>query len=71
MKNDDGVYLFKFTTKESLDSVLERGPSLIRNSPIILNKWSHTLSLNREEVTKVPVWIKLHKVPLVLIQQMV
>ena len=65
MKNGDGVYLFKFATKEGVDCVLERGPWLIRNSPIILNKWTPTLSLNRNEVNKVPVWIKMHKVPLV------
>ncbi|GKD43560.1 putative reverse transcriptase domain, reverse transcriptase zinc-binding domain protein [Tanacetum coccineum] len=35
MRNDDGVFLFKFATK------------------------------NRDEITKVPVWIKLRKIPLV------
>jgi hypothetical protein len=64
MKNSDGVYLFKFATKEGVDRVLGRGPWLIRNSPIILNKWNPTLSLNRNEVNKVPVWIKIHNVPL-------
>lgn len=48
----------------SVDRVLERGPWLIRNSPIILNKWTPTLSLNRNEVNKVPVWIKIYNVPL-------
>ena len=61
MKNGDGVFLFKFATKEGVDRVLERGPWIIRNSPIILNKGSPTLSLNRNEVNKVPVWIKCIK----------
>lgn len=55
MKNDDGVFLFKFATKEGMDRVLERGPWIIRNLPIILNKWTPTLSLNKNEVNKVPV----------------
>ncbi|GJT82888.1 reverse transcriptase domain-containing protein [Tanacetum coccineum] len=65
MRNDDGIFLFKFATKTGLEQVLERGLWMIRNSPIILNKWIPYVSLTRNEVTKVPVWIKLHKIPLV------
>ncbi|XP_071694781.1 uncharacterized protein [Rutidosis leptorrhynchoides] len=31
---------------------------------IILNVWSSNVSLMKEDLTKVPVWIKLHDVPL-------
>ncbi|GJS13135.1 hypothetical protein Tco_0407607, partial [Tanacetum coccineum] len=65
MRNDDGVFLFKFATKNGLEQVLERGPWMIHNSPIILNKWTPYVSLIRDEITKVPVWIKLRKIPLV------
>ncbi|GJV21622.1 hypothetical protein Tco_1370642 [Tanacetum coccineum] len=65
MRNDDGVFLFKFADKTGMEQVLERGPWLIRNTPLILNKWTPTSSLKKDEVTKVPVWVKLHKVPLV------
>ncbi|GJU55559.1 retrovirus-related pol polyprotein from transposon TNT 1-94 [Tanacetum coccineum] len=51
MKNDDGVYLFKFSSKSGMEQVLERGPWLIRKSPIILNKWSSSMSLKKGEVT--------------------
>ncbi|GJS95060.1 ribonuclease H-like domain-containing protein [Tanacetum coccineum] len=51
MKNDDGVYLFKFSFKSGMEQVLERGPWLIRKSPIILNKWSSSMSLKKGEVT--------------------
>ncbi|GJY07577.1 nucleotide-binding alpha-beta plait domain-containing protein [Tanacetum coccineum] len=33
--------------------------------PLILNKWTPTLPLKKDEVTKVHVWVKMHKVPLV------
>ncbi|GJR25922.1 putative ribonuclease H-like domain-containing protein [Tanacetum coccineum] len=56
-RNDDGVYLFKFATKSGRDQVIEKGPWLIRKSPIILSKWSPSVSLKRGEVTKVSVWI--------------
>nr|GEX99933.1 hypothetical protein [Tanacetum cinerariifolium] len=64
MKSDDGVYLFKFSFKSGMEQVLERGPWMIRKSPIILNKWSSSMSLKKGEVTKVSVWVKMHNVPL-------
>ena len=63
MKTDDGVFLFKFASKEGLEQVLKRGPWMIRSSPIILSKWSSSLSLKKGEVTKVPIWVKMYNVP--------
>nr|GEV93826.1 hypothetical protein [Tanacetum cinerariifolium] len=63
MKTDDGVFLFKFASKEGLEQVMLRGPWMIRNLPILLFKWSPTLSLKKGEVNKVPVWVKLYNVP--------
>nr|GEU38641.1 hypothetical protein [Tanacetum cinerariifolium] len=48
-RNDDGVYLFKFATKAGRDQVIEKGPWMIRKSPIILSKWSPSVSLKRDE----------------------
>ncbi|GKB74237.1 hypothetical protein Tco_0935649, partial [Tanacetum coccineum] len=62
-RNDDGVYLFKFASKVGMEQVLEKGPWTIRKSPIILTKWSSSVSLKKGEVTKVPVWVKLYNVP--------
>nr|GEX10438.1 hypothetical protein [Tanacetum cinerariifolium] len=62
-RNDDGVYLFKFATKSGRDQVIEKGPWMIRKSPIILSKWSPSVSLKRGEVTKVLVWVKMYNVP--------
>ncbi|GKE25473.1 reverse transcriptase domain-containing protein, partial [Tanacetum coccineum] len=55
----------KFADKREMEQVLERGPWLIRSTLLILNKWTPSLPLRKDEVTKVPVWVKLHKVPLV------
>ncbi|GKA90474.1 trichome birefringence-like protein 3 [Tanacetum coccineum] len=35
------------------------------DTPLILNKWMPNLVLKKEEVTKVSVWVKMHKVPVV------
>ncbi|GJY15044.1 hypothetical protein Tco_0385466 [Tanacetum coccineum] len=65
MKDDDDVYYFKFTSMTGLEQVLEKGPWMIRNQPLILTKWSPNMSLSKDKVTKVPVWVKIHKVPVV------
>ncbi|GJZ01503.1 gag-pol polyprotein [Tanacetum coccineum] len=65
MKSDNGVFLFKFDTKDGMEQVIECGPWLIRNTPLILNKWAPNISLKPDVVTKVPVWVKLYNVPMV------
>ncbi|GKD24884.1 putative reverse transcriptase domain-containing protein [Tanacetum coccineum] len=57
--NNDG----SISSKAGLEQVLKRGPWMIRKSPIILNKWSSSVSLKKGEVTKVLVWVKLYNVP--------
>ena len=64
MKNDAGVFLFKFESKEGVDSVLQRGPWIIRGSPLLISRWTPDSSLTKNEVTSLPVWVKLHNVPL-------
>ncbi|GKA38501.1 probable caffeoyl-CoA O-methyltransferase, partial [Tanacetum coccineum] len=61
---DPRIDISTFASNDGLDQVLERGPWMIRNTPLILNKWTPSLSLKKDKVTKVPVWVKLLKVPL-------
>ncbi|GKE77952.1 hypothetical protein Tco_1544072, partial [Tanacetum coccineum] len=63
MRDDEGVYYFKFDYPNGVDQVLQQGSWMIRKTPLILNKWMPNLSLAKDEVTKVPVWVKLHRVP--------
>ncbi|GJU84167.1 nucleotide-binding alpha-beta plait domain-containing protein [Tanacetum coccineum] len=65
MKNDDSIFLFKFANSMGMEQVLDQGPWLIRNTPLILNKWTPSLPLKKDVVTKFPIWVKLLKVPLV------
>ncbi|GJV98058.1 retrovirus-related pol polyprotein from transposon TNT 1-94 [Tanacetum coccineum] len=65
MSDDDGLFYFKFASSNGLEQVLEQGPWLIRNIPLILTKWSPNISLSKDEVTRVPIWVKFHKVPVV------
>ncbi|KAJ0521403.1 hypothetical protein HanIR_Chr10g0470471 [Helianthus annuus] len=64
MMNANGFFFFKFKTKEGMDQMLEDGPWLIRNVPIILKEWSASIKMEKEDIKVVPVWVKMHDVPL-------
>ncbi|GJS64706.1 zinc knuckle CX2CX4HX4C containing protein [Tanacetum coccineum] len=64
MMNAKGFYFFKFSSKKGMDDVLENGPWMIRQVPIILNKWTPSASLTKANHSIVPVWVKMHDVPM-------
>ncbi|GJY03811.1 hypothetical protein Tco_0369751 [Tanacetum coccineum] len=49
---------------DGLDSLLENGQWFIRNNPLILKKWNLDVNLMKKDVVNVPVWVKLHGVPI-------
>ncbi|XP_021979798.1 uncharacterized protein LOC110875914 [Helianthus annuus] len=64
MMNGKGFFFFKFNSKEGMDQILQDGPWLIRNMPLFLKYWSPNTELKKEELKKIPVWVKMHDVPL-------
>ncbi|GKC97153.1 putative reverse transcriptase domain-containing protein [Tanacetum coccineum] len=58
-----GLFSFQFSSMNGLDAMLENGPWFIRNNPLILKKWHPDENLLKEDVSTVPVWVKLHGVP--------
>ncbi|GKB39611.1 zinc finger, CCHC-type containing protein [Tanacetum coccineum] len=58
-----GLFSFQFSSMDGLDAMLENGPWFIRNNPLILKKWHPKENLLKEDVSTVPVWVKLHGVP--------
>ncbi|GJT71966.1 zinc knuckle CX2CX4HX4C containing protein [Tanacetum coccineum] len=67
--NAKGFFFFKFDSWTGLDAVLEGGPWMIHNSSIILKKWSMNTSLQKEELTRIPIWVKLHDVPIQVFEE--
>ncbi|GJX55484.1 zinc knuckle CX2CX4HX4C containing protein [Tanacetum coccineum] len=53
------------TTGHSSHTPVNSGPWVIHGIPIFLNKLSPSVSLLKEELVHVPVWVKFHDVPLV------
>ncbi|GJR81175.1 RNA-directed DNA polymerase, eukaryota, reverse transcriptase zinc-binding domain protein [Tanacetum coccineum] len=50
-------------TGNTPDAKLENGPRFIQNNPLILKKWHLDENLLKEDVGTIPVWVKLHGVP--------
>ncbi|GJX41242.1 glucomannan 4-beta-mannosyltransferase 9-like protein [Tanacetum coccineum] len=59
-----GLLSFQFSSMEGLDVMLENGPWFIRNNLFILRKWHPDENLLKEDVSTIPVWDKLHGVPI-------
>ena len=53
-----------FKSSSALESVLEGGPWNVAGKPIILRKWSPNLSIDKNKVSRVPVWVCFYNVPL-------
>ncbi|GKA49545.1 hypothetical protein Tco_0742618 [Tanacetum coccineum] len=59
-----GLLSFQFSSMDGLDSMLENGSWFIRNNPLILKKWHPDVNLLKEDVSTIPVWVKIHGVPI-------
>nr|GEY01597.1 hypothetical protein [Tanacetum cinerariifolium] len=57
------LFSFQFSFLDGLNSMLGNGLWFIRSHPIILKKWNPDVNLLKEDVRNVPVWVKLHGVP--------
>ncbi|GKA58953.1 hypothetical protein Tco_0758266 [Tanacetum coccineum] len=62
LNSPNGLFFFQFNSKVGLDAMLENGPWFILNNPLILKKWAWNLNSFKEDVSNVPVWVKLHGV---------
>ncbi|GJY66446.1 probable pre-mRNA-splicing factor ATP-dependent RNA helicase DEAH5 [Tanacetum coccineum] len=57
------LFSIQFSSMDGLDAMLENGPWFIWNNPLILKKWHPDENLLKEDVSTVPIWVKLHGVP--------
>ncbi|XP_022003028.1 uncharacterized protein LOC110900448 [Helianthus annuus] len=64
MMNANGFFFFKFNDEGRMLNVLKDGPWIIRSQPLFLNTWTPTTKLEKKEVKKVQVWVKIHEVPI-------
>ncbi|GKA24570.1 zinc knuckle CX2CX4HX4C containing protein [Tanacetum coccineum] len=60
-----GFFMFQFESKSAMEKVMESGPWRIQLVPIILKVWTSNMLLQKEYVSCVPLWVKMHNVPIV------
>ncbi|KAL0907971.1 hypothetical protein M5K25_005493 [Dendrobium thyrsiflorum] len=60
----EGFFLFKFSCPEDLEMVWTKGAWFIFGKPFVFQKWSPHFTPRREEFTSVPIWFKIHDLPL-------
>ncbi|XP_074300582.1 uncharacterized protein LOC141631863 [Silene latifolia] len=60
----NGVFMVRFKNKGAMSAVLKQGHFLFDNKPLIVKPWTPDVELIKHEVKSVPVWVKLHQLPL-------
>ncbi|GJW15069.1 zinc knuckle CX2CX4HX4C containing protein [Tanacetum coccineum] len=69
LMNSKDFFFLQFKTSNGLEDVLENEPWMIRNSPIILKKWIMNTRLCKNELTRIPVCVKFHDVPIMVFSE--
>ncbi|KAI0492837.1 hypothetical protein KFK09_027113 [Dendrobium nobile] len=61
----DGFFLFKFSLLEDFDMVWSKGAWFFHGKPFIFKKWTKNFHPTRENFSSVPIWVRVHNLPLV------
>lgn len=64
MANAQGFYFFEFSQEDVYKKLVEAGPWHFGEKLLVLKQWSPKMKFEKEQFTKVPVWVQFHQVPL-------
>ncbi|GKE28340.1 ATPase, F1/V1/A1 complex, alpha/beta subunit, partial [Tanacetum coccineum] len=56
----NGVFYFKFQDVEGIKEMINNGPWMVNNKPMVVQKWSIDMCLDKAEPKKIPVWYWKH-----------
>ncbi|KAK9050738.1 hypothetical protein SSX86_030292 [Deinandra increscens subsp. villosa] len=65
-RNNAGVYLFKFSDENGMQSVLQQGAWLFDDVPMVLELWQPDSCLDKPDPSMVPIWVLIMDLPLSL-----
>ena len=65
-KTNNGICYFKFKSEEGMKTVLDSGPWMVQNVPLVLNIWEPGIWLEKAEPTTIPIWVCVHNIPMEL-----
>ncbi|GJY81708.1 zinc knuckle CX2CX4HX4C containing protein [Tanacetum coccineum] len=58
------MHFLKFGSKQGIEAMLEIGPWLIHNVPLILKQWTPNANIMKEDVCNILVWVKFYDAPI-------
>ena len=61
---ENGQYTIKFRNEEGLNVVIEKGPWMVQNKPLFVQKWNPGIGMQKIEPKKMPVLVKMINIPL-------
>ncbi|XP_028554325.1 uncharacterized protein LOC114580556 [Dendrobium catenatum] len=61
---NDGFFLLRFSCREDFDMVWSRGVWFLLGKPFLLQKWHLKFKPKKEKFSSVPIWVKIHDLPL-------
>ena len=59
----NGFMIFRLNTEENMHAVLEKGPWMFGGKNIILQQWHPRFQFDKNKISTLPVWIRLHGLP--------
>ena len=59
----NGFMIFRFTTEAEMHAVLEKGPWMFGGKNIVLQQWHPRFQFDKNNITTIPVWVRLHGLP--------
>ncbi|GJR49277.1 hypothetical protein Tco_1399798 [Tanacetum coccineum] len=65
-KTSVGLFYFKFKSEEGMKIVLESGPWMVNNIPLVLNIWEPGIWLEKVELSTIPIWVCVYGIPMEL-----
>ncbi|GJT77733.1 RNA-directed DNA polymerase, eukaryota, reverse transcriptase zinc-binding domain protein [Tanacetum coccineum] len=57
---------YRFKNEEGMKAVLESGPWMVNNVPLVLNIWEPGIWLEKVEPSTIPIWVCVYNIPMEL-----
>ncbi|GJS98341.1 RNA-directed DNA polymerase, eukaryota, reverse transcriptase zinc-binding domain protein [Tanacetum coccineum] len=62
-ENDYGMFFFRFHNERGLNYVVENGPWMVNNKPLVVQRWDINMSIDKTEPHKLPLKVKYDWTP--------
>ncbi|KAJ6676010.1 ZINC KNUCKLE CX2CX4HX4C-RELATED [Salix viminalis] len=59
----NGFMVFSILFEDEVHAVIEKGPWLFGGKAILLQQWHHLFAFDKNKISKLPVWVRLHGLP--------